>query len=383
MKRVYADNSSTSYPKAPEVSDVIKDFLDNTGCNVGRGGYSDSYDVAMEILDARQAVATMFKAKSAKEVIFTPGVTYSLNMLLCGFLKNGDHVVTTSMEHNSIMRPLHALSKKGVGYDVVSCARDGSLTPYDIIPLIKKETSAIVMTHASNVCGTVLPIYEVAKICKERGIKLIVDCAQTAGTLDIDVQNIDALAFTGHKGLLAPQGIGGFVIKDEFADELEPLITGGTGSRSDEFGQPEFLPDKFESGTMNISAILGLRKAVEYIAQVGIGAIGEKKMRLTSAFLSGLDGVDGVEVVGKRDYTKRVSVVSLNFPKSDNAAVSHTLDNVYGIMTRCGLHCAPIAHKSLGTYPNGTVRFSFGYFNTAREIDYILQSIKAIAATAV
>ena len=378
MKKVYVDNSSTSFPKAPGISDVIKVFLDNTGCNVNRGGYADSYSVAMDILDTRQKIAEMFNAKNPQEVIFTPSVTYSLNMLMHGFIKKGDHVITTAMEHNAVMRPLTALSKNGITYDTIPCANDGSLNINDITQYIKKETKAVIMTHASNVNGTIMPIYEAAEICKKHKIKLIVDAAQTAGSLIIDVQNIDALAFTGHKGLLAPQGIGGFIIKKEFADKIEPIITGGTGSRSNEFEQPDFLPDKFESGTMNIPAILGLRKAVEYITNTGIEKLSEKKMLITSAFLSKINSIDSIEIIGKKDISNRVSVISIDFKGRDNAEIAHTLDNTYGIMTRCGLHCAPAAHKTLGTYPRGTVRFSFGCFNTMDEVEYIIESIKEI-----
>jgi len=378
VKKVYADNSATSFPKAPGVSDAIKDFLDNTGCNVGRGSYADSYDVAMEILDARQSIADMFNAKSPREVIFTPNITYSLNMLLGGLLKKGDHVITTSMEHNAVMRPLHALSKTGVAYDAVPCGRDGSLKAGDIIPFIKKETKAVVMIHASNVCGTIMPVYDAADICGEYKLKLIVDAAQTAGALDIDTQSIDALAFTGHKGLLAAQGIGGFVIKKDFADEIAPLITGGTGSLSGEIEQPAFLPDKFESGTMNIPAILGLKKAVEYINLTGIKTIRDKETGLASKFIEKIRGIGGIGVIGKEDNTGSVAVVSLDFSGKDNAAIAYALDADYGIMTRCGLHCAPAAHKTLDTYPRGTLRFSFGYFNTMDEVEYIAQSIKEI-----
>ena len=380
MRTVYADNSATSFPKAPGVSDAMKDFLDNTGYNVNRGGYSASYDIAMDIFDTRQLIAGLFNTKSPQEVVFTPNVTYSLNMLLLGFLKSGDHVITTSMEHNAVMRPLSALAKTGVDYDTVPCGEDGSMNANDILPLIRKETKAVIMLHASNVCGTVLPIEDAAEICREHGLRLIVDAAQTAGVLDIDTTHIDALAFTGHKGLLAAQGIGGFVIKKDFADELNPLITGGTGSLSQEIEQPDFLPDKFESGTMNIPAILGLKKAVEYINQTGTRVIYDKEMRLTSAFISGMSGVAGAEIIGRKDVSGRVAVVSVDFTGRDNAAIAHALDSRYGIMTRCGLHCAPVAHKTLRTYPHGTVRFSFGYFNTMDEVDYIVQSIREILA---
>ena len=378
MKKVYVDNSSTSFPKAPGVSDVIKEFIDIVGCNVNRGGYADSYNVAMEILEARELIAEMFHMGNPKEVVFTPSVTYSLNMLLQGFLNKGDHVITTSMEHNSVMRPLHLLTKRKVTYDTAKCDEEGSLDIDSLKSLIKKETKAIVMLHASNVCGTIMPIDKVAQICREKGIRLIVDSAQTAGILDIDASAIDALAFTGHKGLLGPQGIGGIIIKKEFADEISPLVVGGTGSMSHEFEHPDMLPDKFESGTMNIPAILGLKRAVEYIKSTSSKAIYEKEMEHTAAFLSAMQNTEGVQIIGKKDIQDRVAVISLDFPGHDNAVIAAALDEKYGIMTRCGLHCAPIAHKTLGTYPLGTVRFSFGYFNTPDDIDYTVQSIKDI-----
>ena len=381
MRKVYADNSSTSFPKAPGVSGAIKDFLDKGAYNVSRGGYAGSYDVAMEILETRQMLADMFHTGNPQEVVFTQSVTYSLNILLQGLLEKGDHVITTSMEHNAVMRPLHMLSEMGITYDVVACDKHGSLKPDAIIPLIRKETKAIVMTHASNVCGTVMPINTVSEICQKYKIKLIVDAAQTAGVLDIDASVIDALAFTGHKGLLGAQGIGGFTIKRDFAEEITPLIVGGTGSLSHFFSQPDMLPDKFESGTMNIPAILGLKKAIEYIDTVGMKKIYEKEIALTSTFMSKVHSIDGVKIIGREDMADRVAVVSLDFPKNDNALIAALLDENYGIMTRCGLHCAPNAHKTLGTYPQGTVRFSFGYFNTSDEIEYIVQSIKGILKT--
>jgi len=377
MKKVYVDNSSTSFPKAPGVSDRIKAFIDNTGCNVNRGGYNDSYSIAMEILETRQLISDIFHTGDPQEVIFTPSITYSLNMILQGFLKQGDHVITTSIEHNSVMRPLHALTKKGISYDIIKCdENEGSLNIDDITPFINKDTKAIVLLHASNVCGTVMPIEKVAEICSKRGLKLIVDAAQTAGIIDIDASVIDALAFTGHKSLLGPQGIGGFVIRKEFAAEIAPLIFGGTGSQSDIFEQPDMLPDKFESGTMNIPAILGLKKAAEYINTVGIEKIYNKEMELTSAFLSMMKEIKGTRIIGKEDISERVAVVSLDFPDKDNAAIAAALDEKYSVMARCGLHCSPNAHKTLNTYPHGTIRFSFGYFNTMDDIEYIVKSIK-------
>jgi cysteine desulfurase family protein len=378
MRKVYADNGATSFQKAPGVSDAMKDFLDKVGCNVNRGGYESSYNTALEILNTRKLLCEMFNFNEPRNVVFTPGATYSLNMILKGFLKEGDHVVTTSMEHNAVMRALHELAEKGVKYDAVTCGNDGALDANEVIGPINAKTKAVIMTHASNVCGTVLPIYDVSEICAKRGIKLIVDAAQTAGVLDIDMSYMDALAFPCHKGLLASQGLGGFIVKSDLAEKIEPMITGGTGSLSHEITQPGFLPDKFESGTMNIPAIMGLKKSLEYIKSVGVKTIFEKEIKLTERFVSEISKIESVSIVGKKDMTGRTAVVSLDFKNRDNAEIAAALDGNYGIMTRCGLHCAPNAHKTLGTYPRGTVRFSFGHFNTTDEVEYIVASIKEL-----
>ena len=383
MKKVYADNGATSFPKAPGTADAMKDFLDNVGCNVNRGGFESAYQTALNILNTRKMLCEVFHFDEPRNVVFTPGITWSLNIILQGFLKSGDHIITTSMEHNAVMRPLHGLSLSGVSYDLVKCSHDGSLNPKDIISLINKNTKAVIMTHASNVCGTILPLSDVAEICGKLDIKLIVDTAQTAGSVDIDMKYVDALAFTAHKGLLAAQGLGGFIVTNEMAKQIRPIITGGTGSLSHVIEQPDFMPDKFESGTVNIPAIIGLQKSLEYIRSVGIPAIYEKEMKLTEAFISEIMKVNHVKVIGKKEIGKneidgRTAVISLDFESRDNAEIAGILDSDYGIMTRCGLHCAPYAHKTLGTYPRGTVRFSFGHFNTIDDIEYIVESIKDI-----
>jgi cysteine desulfurase family protein len=311
-------------------------------------------------------------------VIFTPGATYSLNMLLKGFLRAGDHVITTSMEHNAVMRPLHALAGTGIAHDAVPCGRGGSLEAAAVIPFIKRETRAVVMTHASNVCGAIMPLEAVSEICQKFKLKLIVDAAQTAGVLDIDARGVDALAFAGHKGLLAAPGLGGLVVKGAFADEIAPLVTGGTGSLSHGIEQPDFLPDKFESGTMNIPAIIGLKKALEYISLTGIKTIRDRERGLASAFISRIRGLGGLEIIGPESGEARVAIVSVDFPGRDNARVARLLDNDYGIMTRCGLPCAPLAHRTIGTYPRGTVRFSFGHFNTLDEVEYIAGALEEL-----
>lgn len=378
MRKVYADHASTSFPKALGVTDAMKAFLDVSPYNVNRGGYGEAYGVAMEIIETRELVADLFHLKSPKQVVFTSGITAALNMLLGGFFKKGDHVITTAMEHNAVMRPLFALSQKGVTYSVIPCNNEGFFKADALLPLIRPNTRAVVMTHGSNVCGSLLPLNEVAALCKSRGLKLIVDAAQTAGVIDINANAIDALAFAGHKSLLGPQGIGGFVIDPGFAKEVEPLLTGGTGSQSHALSQPDFLPDKFEPGTMNLPGIIGLKKALEYIKHTGTFTLYQKEMAITQAFMEKVQGLHGVALIGPKTIKNRLGVVSLAFLNLDNGAVAAALDQNYGIMTRSGLHCAPGAHQALGTFPKGTVRFSFGYQNTLDEVDYIISSLQQL-----
>lgn len=377
MKPVYFDHGSSSVPKAPGVAAAVSDYLNTAAYNVGRGAYAASFDLAMEVLQTRELLARYFNAQSPREVIFTPGLTHAINTILSGFLVEGDHVITSSMEHNAVMRPLYALHKeRGLRYDVVDCDANGLLKPDDIVPLITGDTKALVLSHASNVCGTVQPLHEIAEICAKHKIRLIVDAAQTAGHLPLDASLCDALAFPGHKGLLGPTGIGGFIIKNDFASEVKASIWGGTGSLSQGFDQPDFLPDKFESGTMNIAGILGLKASLEYLLKQEDGVAYQHEMALYSRLAAGLRKIEEIEIVA--DGSTKVPVLSLNFPKHDNAAIAAQLDKDFDIMTRCGLHCAPAAHKTLGTFPQGTLRISLGQSNTIEEVDYLIASLKEL-----
>jgi len=383
VHKIYFDNGSTALPKAPGVADAMKNYVDTAGFNVGRGGYQAGIDVAMQVLETREALAAFFAAPSARNVVFSSGLTTAMNVLLQGFLAEGDHVITTSMEHNSVMRPLHALvESRGVQLDIAACDKHGQLDCAAIEALMRPHTRLVVMLHASNVCGTVLPVAQVGALCRERGIRFIVDAAQTAGVLPLDLgaMNIDALAFAGHKALLGPQGIGGFVISDDFAAEVSPLIFGGTGSQTQSFEQPQNLPDKFESGTQNIPGILGLKAAIEYLNARGIDSIYQHEMKLYEHFVAQVSDIEGLDHIAPRSSDK-VAVASVNFPERDNAHIAHRLDREYGIMARCGLHCAPAAHKTLGTYPAGTLRFSFGHANTVEEVDHLLDALRQLIET--
>lgn len=374
------DHAATSFPKPPEVGKQMLYYVEQVGCNVNRGGYAGAYSAAELVLDTRERICSLFHFSKPQNVIFTPSVTASLNMILKGALRSGDHVLTSSMEHNAVMRPLVQLEACGVSFDRIPCGSTGELDFDAILPLLCPNTKAVVMTHASNVCGTVLPIVRVGTFCKEHGLLFIVDCAQTGGTEPIDMQEmgIDALAFTGHKGLLGPQGIGGFLVTDALAAQMIPLIAGGTGSFSHLETVPELLPDRFEAGTPNLPGIYGLNAALRYLEETGIEAIRQKETVLTARFLVRMRECSNIRVAGTGDAAKQTAVVSLDFPGRDNAEIAFELDSRYGIMTRCGLHCAPNAHKTLGTFPQGTVRFSFGYSNTMEEIDYAADCIEAI-----
>ncbi|HIW21324.1 MAG TPA: aminotransferase class V-fold PLP-dependent enzyme [Candidatus Dorea intestinavium] len=376
------DNGSTSFPKAPGVGKVMADFIEKGAFNINRGNYEGSYNVELEVLECRERLARLFGCKHSKNVIFTPNITYSLNMVLKGVLKKGDHIITSSMEHNAVMRPLTQLKEQGVSFDLLQADEEGSIKASDINELIKDNTKAVVMLQASNVCGTIMPIQEIGQICRERNLLFILDTAQSAGDLPINMEEegIDFLTFTGHKALLGPQGIGGFMLSKKGEKEIEPLISGGTGSFSNLLQMPEILPDRFESGTLNLPGILGLNKALEYLEKRGIRAIHQEKMNLTKQFLEGLKEIPAVRIVGKKSIAGRGAVVSLDFKGRDNARVAYQLESEYQILTRVGLHCAPMAHKSLKTFPEGTVRFSFGAFNQEEEVLTCLKAIREIVS---
>ncbi len=380
MDHIYFDNGSTSFPKAPGVAEAVAGFLSGGAFNINRGNYEGAYELEDKVLGTREKLAALFHADSSKQVVFTPGITYSINFFLKGLLKPGDHVLTTAMEHNAVMRPLTQLAKKGITYTCIPAEEDGRVKTELAGELIRKETKAVIALHASNVCGTVVDIEELGKVCKKHGLFFAVDTAQTAGTLDIDMKKygIDFLGFTGHKGLLGPQGIGGFLISKRLDQAMESLIAGGTGSQSNLLEQPDMLPDKYESGTMNLPGIVGLYAALSYLEETGIENVLQKKMELTGYFLGQIKKLPDIRIAGRTGLEGRTAVVALDFLKMDNAVAAFELEQKFGIMTRVGLHCAPAAHKSLGTYPQGAVRFAFSSFNTKEEIDRCINGIRYI-----
>ena len=384
MNRIYLDQASTSFPKAPGVAQAMVDYQTMNGVNVNRGCYSSAYSAEEVIYETRQLLAELFHFSKCKNVIFTPNVTTSLNFILKGFLKPGDHILVSAMEHNAVMRPVVQLASLGISFDRIPCRTDGSMILEKVEELIRPETKAIVTLHASNVCGTRMPLDALGEICQRHQLYFVVDSAQTAGIVPInmDKMHIDALAFTGHKGLRGPQGTGGFLVSQELAEQMEPLISGGTGSVSHTEEIPDFMPDRFESGTPNLPGIYGLHEALLFLKTHSLQAINEKELSLTGYFLEQLQALDDtgrhIRIIGKKYLTNRNAVVSIQTPEIDMSQVAWQLDNEYGVMTRVGLHCAPNAHKTLGTYPAGTIRFSFGPENTKNELDFAIQGLKKI-----
>ena len=377
MTKTYLDNGSTSFPKAPGVGKAMNYFIEEIGCNIGRGGDETAYDLAEKIYDTRSQLCRLFHFSDERHVIFTPSVTYSLNFLIKGLLKEKDHVIISGIEHNAVARPCEALKSKGVEVSIAPCDREGRLDFEAFQKLFNERTKLVVMSHASNVSGTVLDAETAGKICKQKGVYFALDAAQSAGVIDIDFEkfSLSALCITGHKGLLGPQGIGALLLTPKIAAEMELLICGGTGSASHLITMPEFMPDKFEAGTLNLPGIIGLNAALRYIEERTPAEIRKHELELAAQFIDGLQSDTNIRIVGIRGKENRVGTVSLDFLEEDNADIAYRLDAEYGIMTRCGLHCAPFAHQTFGTFPQGTVRFAFGYQNTREDVNYALKAI--------
>lgn len=398
QEKIYLDNAATSFPKPEEVPMAVYDYMTKLGTNVNRGGYATAYDTESVVFECRELIGALFHAPDYKNVVFTRNITESLNVVLKGLLHSGDHVIVSSMEHNAVMRPIRQLEKKGVSFTRAQCESDGSLKPEKLFACLRPDTKAVVMTHASNVFGTMLPIQEVGAFCKENGLVFILDSAQTAGVFPIDMEkmHIDILCFTGHKGLLGPQGIGGFILRDELVLKIEPLISGGTGSLSNVETVPEFMPDRFEAGTPNLPGIFGLHAALNWLRKLGekslsaelfttehcfsaaLEKISEHEMHLTEEFLTLLEPLEKegkLKIIGKKDTEMRTGVVSIQTLTRELSDTAFQLDTRYGIMTRVGLHCAPSAHKTMGTYPTGTIRFSFGFANTDKEVKLAIDAL--------
>ncbi|NCB02578.1 MAG: aminotransferase class V-fold PLP-dependent enzyme [Spirochaetia bacterium] len=376
MKIIYLDNGATSWPKAPTVASTVATFISDHAVNIGRGGYFRAYETARRIDECRDKLGVFFGAPDSRNVTFSLNVTHALNTLIAGLFTHEDHVLVSGMEHNAVMRPLTHL---GIPYSIMPCNKEGFLQLESIPSLVRKETKAIIMTQASNVTGSIQPIREVAKLAKQYNLLCIVDAAQLplSSPLSLIRDSIDAIAFTGHKSLLGPQGVGGLVLSHQLAQQVNPWACGGTGSKSNLLQMPDFLPDKFEAGTQNLPGIIGLSVAMDYILE-NKDAIIKRENDLTELLLSYFLSESRISVVGPKEMKGRTSVISVDFPTLDNAQVADALFMDAGIETRVGLHCAPIAHKSVGTFPRGTVRFSLGYATTEKEIRATIESCKRV-----
>ena len=383
MKKIYLDNASTTFPKPETVPAEVYRYMTTLGSNINRGCYDSAYQTEELVYDTRKLLCDLFHGPDCRDVVFTKNVTESLNVILKGLLRPGDEVLVSSMEHNAVMRPLVQLHAQGITFQRIPCNGAGELQLDCLEQMRTERTRAVVMTHASNVCGTVLPLAEVGAFCASHGLLFIVDAAQTAGVLpiDMDQMHIDALAFTGHKGLLGPQGIGGFLLRESLALQIEPLLSGGTGSISHTEQVPEFMPDRFEPGTMNLPGIMGLRAGLLWLRETGLDRVRAHELELTRHFLDGLAPLEAsgfLRIAGKRDTEGRTGVVSIQTTDMDLSQAAFELEDRYGILTRVGLHCAPSAHITLGTYPTGTIRFSFGWWNTAEDVGLALRALEGL-----
>ncbi|NLE44055.1 MAG: aminotransferase class V-fold PLP-dependent enzyme [Chloroflexi bacterium] len=379
---IYLDNAATSWPKPTDVVDAMARFLSEVGANPGRAGHRLAVESGRIVYRARERIAELFSAHDPLQVVFGQNVTEGLNLALRGLLRPGDHVVTSSMEHNSVMRPLRLLEQAGVSVTVVQCSSQGELDPGDVEAAIRSDTKMVVLNHASNVTGTILPIGQVGRVARDRGVLFLVDAAQTAGVCEIDMQadRIDLLAFTGHKSLYGPTGTGGLVVGERVdLTHFRPLKLGGTGSRSEYELQPEFLPDMFESGTPNVVGLAGLEAALQWLSYRGVESVRRHEVGLAQYLIDGLLEIPGVTGYGGLRADSQTATVSFNIDALAPSEVGLRLDEEYGIMCRVGLHCSPAAHRTIGTFPDGAVRFGMGVFNTQDQVDIALMAVRTLA----
>ncbi|WP_026884449.1 aminotransferase class V-fold PLP-dependent enzyme [Clostridium akagii] len=372
---IYLDNAATSFPKPSNVYYEVLNCMKNYAANPGRSSHDMSLKASKKIAEARGEIGSLFNIDNPFNIVFTVNATEAINIAIKGIINKGDHVISTVIEHNSVLRPLNYLENQGAEVSLINVDEYGFIKLEELKSKIKQNTKLIVINHGSNVLGTVQNLDEIGSIAKEKGIVFMVDASQTAGVFDIDVKksNIGLLAFPGHKGLLGPQGTGALYIQDGI--DLKEFISGGTGSNSSEMVQPNFLPDKFESGTLNTPGIAGLCEGIKFIRKTGISNIKKQEENLTEYLLQELKKLTTVKIYGLMDSKNRSSVVSINIGNMDSAKVGYIL-NKNGIAVRTGFHCAPLIHKVIGTEKFGTVRISLGYFNTFDDIEKLIDAIK-------
>ncbi|MBC8015931.1 MAG: aminotransferase class V-fold PLP-dependent enzyme [Sporomusaceae bacterium] len=382
MEKIYLDNAATSWPKPEAVYVAVDHFNRNIGGNPGRGTTNFALTPASMVLETRVLLAQLFNISDPLRISFTLNITEALNVALKGSLRPGDHLIISSMEHNAVVRPAFALAELGLEITVIPCNSEGLLDTKALAKAIKINTKMVGLLHASNVTGTIQPIFEVGQICREQGILFLVDSAQSAGVLPIDVerQSIDILAFTGHKGLLGPQGTGGIYVRAGI--DVKPLKEGGTGSQSHDTKQPQCMPDCLESGTLNTPGIIGLGAGVGFILEQGIDRIRFHEQKLTEILWENIKKINGVKMYGPAAVKDRTAVLSFTIGEMDSAQISFLLEREFGIVTRAGLHCTPLAHQTIGTLQQGTCRLSPGFFNTEGEMEAVIRGIATLAKKA-
>ena len=375
---IYLDNAATTLHKPPQVMDAVVRAMTAMG-NAARGAHGGALEAARTVYNTRVKLARLFGCPRPDHVIFTANSTEALNIAISGLIRPGDHVITTDCEHNSVLRPLYRLEEGGAALDVVPADRLGRVAYEDLEALLRPDTRAVVCTHASNLTGNVLDIARIGEMARRRGALLIVDASQTAGALPIDMEamGIDVLCFTGHKGLMGPQGTGGLCVRPGV--EIEPWKVGGSGVHSYDRRQPREYPTRLEAGTLNGHGIAGLSAALDFLQEVGLEAIEAKERALMDRFYQAVSAMDGVTVYGDFSQARRSAIVSLNIRDYDSAAVSDELSETYGVATRPGAHCAPRMHQALGTTDRGAVRFSFSWFNTQEEVDEAIRAVGQLA----
>lgn len=371
---IYLDNAATSFPKPSKVYDEVMRCMKSYCSNPGRASHDMALESSLKVMEGRELLSKLFSIESPLNIIFTSNATEALNIGIKGILNRGDHVISTVIEHNSVLRPLKTISKLGVEVTLVSCDKAGFVNPVDIKDEIKSNTKAIIINHASNVLGSVQDINTIGKIAKKYGIILMVDASQSAGSIDINVKrdNIDLLAFPGHKGLLGPQGTGGLYVREGLS--LKTIKEGGTGSSSNSMNQPFELPDKLESGTLNTPGIAGLCEGIKFIKRIGVANIYKEEMLLMEQLLKELNKLSFIKVYGSKSLKDTSSVLSFNIDGIDASRVGEELNEV-GIAVRTGYHCAALIHKVIGTEYLGTVRVSPGCFNTSNDIEELVKNL--------
>ncbi len=382
---IYMNNAATTWPKPKETAEAVFDFMTNHGANLARGAASTrDIETLDSVYTCRRTLAEMlggYERHNAKFVTLTSNITESLNIVLKGILRPGMKVVTSSMEHNAVVRPLRAAELSGVRLNVIQCSMRGFLDPKSVEKALDAGADLAVFSHCSNVCGALQNLEDIAEVCAKYKVPLVADCAQTAGIVPISASELGlaALCFTGHKALFGPQGTGGIIWKPEFAERCSCFIEGGTGSLSHDEHQPTQMPDKFEAGTPNLPGIAGFLASLQWIKAKGMDNIRKKEDALGKRLEEGLLSIEGLKIHGPSEDDSRLPVFAVNITGKDNAVLAMQLSDTYGIETRPGLHCSPFAHRTLGTFPEGALRLSPGFFNTEDDIDQTIDALRTLA----